>query len=60
MKIDKRLPLEKIIDVQKKRLKNYEKLIVELRIKLSNKEKEIFNLNDEIKKLKKALHQKEM
>jgi len=55
MKIDKRLPLEKIIDAMKKRLKDYEKLIVDLRIKLSRKEREIFDLQEQIVALKKEL-----
>ena len=55
MKINKRLPLEKIIDVMKKRLKDYEKLIVDLRIKLSRKEREIFDLQEQIVALKKEL-----
>lgn len=50
MKIDKRLPLEKIIDAQKKRIKDYEKLIVELRIKLSKKEREVIELKEQQKK----------
>ena len=53
MKINKRLPLEKIIDVLKKRIKDYEKLIVDLRIKLSKKEREIFELNEKIQELNK-------
>lgn len=53
MKINKRLPLEKIIDALKKRIKDYEKLIVDLRIKLSRKEREIFDLKEQIEQLKK-------
>ena len=49
MKINKRLPLEKIIDAQKKRIKDYEKLIVELRIKLSKKEREVIELKEQQK-----------
>jgi SMC interacting uncharacterized protein involved in chromosome segregation len=55
MKINKRLPLEKIIDALKKRLKDYENLIVDLRIKLSRKEREIFELQEQIVALKKEL-----
>ena len=39
----------------KKRLKDYEKLIVDLRIKLSRKEREIFELQEQIVALKKEL-----
>lgn len=45
-----------IIRKQKKKIFNLNKVIVYLRIKLSKKEKEVIELNEQIKELKKTLH----